>query len=62
MKYKELSGLNANQLEKKLKEAKMELIKLNSQVSTGSNVKNPGQIKQLKKTIAKIKTIQKQNE
>jgi len=62
MKYKELSGLNAEQLKKKLVEAKVELIKLNSQVATGSNVKNPGQIKELKKTIAKIKTIQKQNE
>jgi len=60
MKFKELSALNKADLEKKYQEEKLELIKLNSQIATGSNIKNPGQIKQLKKTIAKIKTIQKQ--
>ncbi|MBU0472014.1 MAG: 50S ribosomal protein L29 [Nanoarchaeota archaeon] len=62
MKFKELSNLNNEELNKKLEEVKIELIKLNSQVATGITIKSPGQIKQLKKTIAKIKTIQKQNE
>ncbi len=62
MKYKELAGLTADQLEKKLQDAKLELIKLNSQIATGTNIKNPSQVKQFKKTIAKIKTLQKQNE
>jgi len=60
--FKELKGLNKEDLEKKYEEAKLELIKLNSQVATGTTLKNPGQIKQLKKSIARIKTIQKQNE
>ncbi|MBC8500452.1 MAG: 50S ribosomal protein L29 [DPANN group archaeon] len=62
MKYKELKALSKENLEKKYEEAKIELIKLNSQVATGTTLKSPGQIKQLKKTIAKIKTLQKQNE
>ncbi len=62
MKFKELSALSKEELEKKYQEAKLELIKFNSQVATGLNIKNPGQIKQLKKTIAKINTIKKQNE
>ncbi|NQU98368.1 50S ribosomal protein L29 [Candidatus Woesearchaeota archaeon] len=62
MKFKELEPLSNEDLEKRLEEAKMELIKLNSQVATGITIKSPGQIKQLKKTIAKIKTRQKQNE
>jgi len=62
MKYKELKALSKEDLEKKYEEAKIELIKLNSQVATGITLKSPGQINQLKKTIAKIKTLQKQNE
>jgi large subunit ribosomal protein L29 len=60
MKFKELKGLSNDELEKKLIEAQSELIKLNSQVATGTTIKNPGQVKQLKKSIAKIKTIQNQ--
>lgn len=62
MKIKELQGLSNEELEKRYNEIKTELIKLNSQISTGTTIKSPGQVKQLKKTIAKIKTIQKQNE
>jgi len=62
MKFKELKGLGKEDLQKKENEARTELIKLNSQVATGGAIKNPSQIKQLKKTIAKIKTIQNQNE
>lgn len=62
MKIKELQNLSKEELEKRYKEVKIELIKLNSQISTGTTIKSPGQAKQLKKTIAKIKTIQKQNE
>ncbi|MFH1771063.1 MAG: 50S ribosomal protein L29 [archaeon] len=62
MKHKEMQNLSKEELEKRYNEAKIELIKLNSQISTGTTIKSPGQVKQLKKTIAKIKTIQKQNE
>lgn len=61
MKMKELRGLSKEDLEKRLKEIEIELIKLNSQVATGTTIKSPGQINQLKKTIARIKTIQNQN-
>jgi ribosomal protein L29 len=46
-------------LNSKLSEIRKELIKLNTQVSRGTTLKNPGQIKQIKKTIARILTIQK---
>ncbi len=58
MKYKELKSQNKENLQKKEKEARIELIKLYSQVATGSSIKNPGQIRNLRKTIAKIKTLQ----
>jgi len=58
MKHKELKTMTPEELEKKEKEMRLELIKLNSQVATGTNPKNPGQIRQLKKSIARIRTIQ----
>jgi large subunit ribosomal protein L29 len=58
MKAKEIRSTSKDELEKKMNELKKELIKLNAQVATGTPPKNPGQIKQIKKTIARIKTVQ----
>ncbi|MBC8494670.1 50S ribosomal protein L29 [archaeon] len=58
MKFKDLKSMSETDLQKKCEEAKIELIKLNSQAATGTTIKSPGQIKKLKKTIAKIKTVQ----
>lgn len=57
MKFKQLQALNAQDREKKLIEAKKELLKLNGQVVTGTAPKSPGQIKELKKTIARLKVL-----
>ena len=57
MKFKELKALSAADREKKLKEAKIELLRLNGQVQTGTTPKSPGQLKQLKKTIAKLQVL-----
>ena len=58
MKYKELNALNKEELDKKRKEAEMELMKLRSQVATGTSPKNPHQVRQLKKILSRIKTLQ----
>lgn len=60
MKAKELRNLTSKDLETKFDELNKELIKLNAQVATGTVPKSPGQIKQIKKTIAKILTIKKE--
>ncbi len=60
MKSKELRNLSKKDLEAKLLEIKKELIRLNAQIATGTVPKSPGQVKQIKKTIAKILTIQKE--
>ena len=60
MKTKELRNLSEKDLETKLDDLKKELIKLNAQVATGTVPKSPGQMKQIKKTIAKILTIKKE--
>jgi len=60
MKIKDLRKLKPEEMEKKLSELNSELIKLKGQASTGTPPKNPGQIKQIKRTIAQILTIQNQ--
>lgn len=56
MKKKEIAQMKEIELKTKLEELRKELIKDNAQVATGSNPKNPGQIKQIKKNIARILT------
>ncbi len=60
MKYKELEAMTEKDLEKKLEEIELELMKLNAQVATGTTPKSPGQIRQLKKIIARIMMIKNQ--
>ena len=59
MKIKQLRSLSKEDLQKKEEEMRYELMKLNGQVAPGTNPKNPGQIGQLKKSIAKVKTLLK---
>ena len=54
--------MNHDELGKTLDELRMELIKANSQVASGSAPKNPGQIRQTKKTVARILTILKEKD
>jgi len=57
MKAKEMREMNVQQLNEKLEEMQKELVKLNAQVATGTNPKNPSQIKNIKKNIARILTL-----
>jgi large subunit ribosomal protein L29 len=62
MKSKEINALNVNELKEKLNELRKELIKFNTQIATGTIPKSPGQVKQIKKTIARILTAIKRKE
>ncbi|USN45955.1 MAG: 50S ribosomal protein L29 [Candidatus Woesearchaeota archaeon] len=61
MKHKKLVALDVTGREKTLKDAKQELMRLRSQVAMGGQVKNTAQLRELRKTIARIKTLEKQN-
>ena len=62
MKAKELKVMNELDLENKIIELKKELMKVNSQIATGTIPKSPGKIREMKRTIAKILTIKKRKE
>jgi|TARA_B100001964_G_C14250004_1_gene609426 large subunit ribosomal protein L29 len=58
MKSKEIRSLDKNTLDEKKIELKKELVKMNAQVAIGTALKNPGQVREIKKIIARIVTIQ----
>lgn len=57
MKFKDIKSMANEELGEKMKQLRMELVKANAQVATGTVPKNSGQIRQSKKAIAKIKTL-----
>ncbi|HHX94008.1 MAG TPA: 50S ribosomal protein L29 [Tenericutes bacterium] len=56
MKTQEIRKLQTPDIENKIKELKEELFNLRFQQATG-NLQNPARIKQIRKTIARMKTI-----
>ena len=61
MKINEIRDLSAADLDKKLAELKEELFNLRFQMATGQ-CENPTKSREVKKSIARIKTVQRQNE
>ncbi len=57
MKAKDIRARNEADLKKELVELRTELIKENAQAATGTQLKSPGKIKQIKKNIARILTV-----
>jgi large subunit ribosomal protein L29 len=55
----ELAQMNEKALDDKMVELKKELIKINAQVAIGTVPENPGKIKEIKRTIARIYTLKK---
>ncbi|MDD2573001.1 MAG: 50S ribosomal protein L29 [Bacillota bacterium] len=61
MKAKEVREMTVQELEKKAQELKGELFNLRFQLATGQ-LDNPMRIKQVRKSIARIKTVLRERE
>ena len=61
MKVNEVRDMSAGELNQKLASLKEELFNLRFQLATGQ-LENPMRIKEVKKTIARIKTVQREQE
>ncbi|MFH1445395.1 MAG: 50S ribosomal protein L29 [Nanoarchaeota archaeon] len=57
---KDLRKMNEKDLDKRLKELNLELSKERANISIGASVVSPGKIHEIRKTIARIKTIKKE--
>lgn len=60
MKIKEIRKMKVEDLNKKLSELRLDLSKELGNVKMGRATKNPGRIREMRKTIAQILTIKKE--
>ena len=60
-KMKEFQNLTTEEINKKIKDAKEELLKLRMKQATGS-LEKPSRIRELRKQVARMKTILKERE
>ena len=58
----EIREMSSEDREKRLEEIKTELSKLKTMINAGGSIENPGRIKSLKKAIAKILTVIREEE
>ncbi len=61
MKANEIRKLSTEEINKKIAESKEELFNLRMKQATGS-LENPGRIKELRHTVARLKTILRERE
>ncbi len=60
VRAKEIREMSDDQVEKQLKDLRSELLKERAITSTGGAPENPGRIRELRRTIARILTIRKE--
>jgi len=58
LKTSEIRKLSSADRQKRLHDLELLLIKFRSKVLAGGQLENPGQIKEIRRTIARIKTIE----
>ena len=61
LRLKDIRGMSAEDRAKNLSDLRAELARLKTMVRAGGAVENPARIKQLRRTIAKILTIENEN-
>jgi len=62
LKIKQIREMRAEDLNKKLSDLKLELLKEMGNVRMGRPIKNPGKIKELRRAIARLSTVKKERE
>lgn len=62
IKIKQIREMKPEELNKKLSELRLELLKEMGNVKMGRPIKNPGKIKELRRAIARLSTVRKEKE
>ena len=57
LRMKDLKKMDEKELDKNLSELRMELSKEKANVHIGASVTSPGRLKEIRRTIARIKTV-----
>ena len=58
IRVKELRGMSSEERVKRLNELRTELLRLKTMIKAGGQIENPARIRQLRKTIARILTVE----
>lgn len=61
MRNKEIRDMSSEDRTKKLGELRTELLRLNTMIRAGGTVENPARVKALRRTIARILTIDRED-
>ena len=61
LKMKQIREMKADGLDKKLYEMKLEILKEQGNVKMGRPIKNPGKIRALKRTVARLMTVKNES-
>jgi len=59
---KELRRLDPSQLDNELQKHRKDLMDMKSMLSSGGSIDDPGKVKEIKRTIARIMTMQREEE
>ena len=57
LRKKDIRKMDDKEMEKQIKELNLELSKEKANIHIGASVTSPGKIKEIRKTLARIKTI-----
>lgn len=57
LKTSEIRDMDGDELDEKMNDLQKELVEERGQIEVGGFAENPGRIKEMKKTIARIKTV-----
>ena len=60
LRKREMRDMPLDERKKKLDEIRTELVRLKTTVASGGTIENPGRIKELRKTMARILTIERE--
>jgi large subunit ribosomal protein L29 len=62
LRVKEIREMSIEERRRKLEELRAELTRLKAMVRAGGSIENPGRIKELRRTIARILTVMREEE
>ncbi len=61
LRMKEIKGLSSEERTKKLGELRTELSRLRTMISAGGAIENPSRVRELRRTIAQVLTVENEN-
>jgi large subunit ribosomal protein L29 len=62
LKSDEIRDMSKEEMDEKISELRNELLRERSKIASGGVAENPGRIKEIRRTIARILTIRRQKE